>query len=126
MPAGLVLFCLDVPRLTRFYQAVAPLHVTHDEPGLTVLTGTQGELVLHALPPQIAATVTNPPTPREDSAMKLFFYVADLAATRHTITQAGGTMRDTTHEFEHRGLRACDATDPEGNVIQFRMRLQPA
>ncbi len=121
MPAGVVLFCADVPRLARFYQAVAELSPVHIEPGLTVLAGTHAEIVLHAIPPQHAEPVPVPPVAREDSYLKAYFPVADLARTRHRVHELGGTMHGSDREFEHRGMRMCDAVDPEGNVIQFRV-----
>jgi predicted enzyme related to lactoylglutathione lyase len=124
MPAGVVLFCADVPRMARFYQAVADLSPVHIEPGLTVLAGTHAEIVLHALPPQYAEPVSVPPTPREDTSVKPFFPVASLADARVRAAANGGALRDVEREFEHRGFRACDAIDPEGNIVQFRMPSQ--
>lgn len=121
MPAGVVLFCADVARLARFYQAVAELSPVHIEPGLTVLAGTHAEIVLHALPPQYVEPVPVPPVAREDSYLKAYFPVADLARTRQLVHDHGGIMHGAEKEFEHRGLRMCDAVDPEGNVIQFRV-----
>lgn len=121
MPAGVVLFCADVPRLAQFYQAVADLSPVHMEPGLTVLAGTHGEVVLHALPPQYVEPVPVPPVAREDSYCKPYFPVANLAAARSAVVAHGGLMHPADREFEHRGLRMCDAVDPEGNVIQFRV-----
>lgn len=121
MPAGVVLFCADVPRLARFYQAAAELSPVHIEPGLTVLAGTHAEIVLHAMPPQYVEPVPAPPVAREDSYLKAYFPVADLARTRALVNANGGVMRAPEHEFEHRGMRMCDAVDPEGNVIQFRV-----
>lgn len=126
MPAGVVLFCADVPRLARFYQAVAELSPVHIEPGLTVLAGTHAEVVLHALPPQYVEPVPVPPVAREDSYLKAYFPVADLARTRAVVQANGGLMHAPEKEFEHRGLRFCDAVDPEGNVIQFRVPSQRA
>jgi catechol 2,3-dioxygenase-like lactoylglutathione lyase family enzyme len=121
MPAGVVLFCADVPRLARFYQAVAALSPVHIEPGLTVLAGTHAEIVLHAIPPQYVEPVPVPPVAREDSYFKAYFPVDDLARTRDLVNVLGGIMYGPEKEFEHRGLRMCDAVDPEGNVIQFRV-----
>lgn len=124
MPAGVVLFCSDVQRLAHFYEAVAELSPVHIEPGLTVLAGTHAEVVLHALPPQYAdrpETAKMPAEAREDSYCKPYFPVPDLERTRLLVIEHGGTMQPVEREFEHRGLRMCDAIDPEGNVIQFRV-----
>jgi hypothetical protein len=124
MPAGVVLFCADVPRLAQFYAAVAELSPVFIEPGLTVLAGTHVEIVLHAIPPAYAEPVATPPVTREDAYCKPYFPVSDLARTRELVTRHGGAMHAVEREFEHRGLRMCDAIDPEGNVIQFRVPSQ--
>lgn len=124
MPAGVVLFCSDVQRLAHFYEAVADLSPVHVEPGLTVLAGTHAEVVLHALPVRNADrtdTATAKAEAREDSHCKPYFPVPDLERTRILVIEHGGTMQPVEREFEHRGLRMCDAIDPEGNVIQFRV-----
>lgn len=125
MPVAVVLFCADVSRLALFYQSVAQLSPVHDEPGLAVLAGAHAELVLHALPPQHVEPASVPPVAREDACLKPCFPVADLARTREAVNAHGGVMNPAEREFEHRGLRMCDALDPEGNVIQFRAPVDP-
>lgn len=121
MPAGIVLFCADVTRLAPFYEAAAELSPVHVEPGLIVLAGTHVEVVLHALPAEVASPGQTPPVAREEAYLKPSFPVGDLAQTREVVARNGGVMRPAEAEFEHRGLRCCDAVDPEGNVIQFRV-----
>jgi predicted enzyme related to lactoylglutathione lyase len=62
----------------------------------------------------------NPPTPRRDTAIKPFFVVTSLAAAREKAATSGGALEPANKEWSARGFRACEAVDPEGNVIQFR------
>ncbi len=121
--SGAVVFAKRVDRLTAFYRDVAALVVTHEEPGLVVLEGNGVQLVLHAIPPHIADTfeIADPPVAREDTAIKLFFHVADFAAARAAATAHGGRFNPPDQEWGARGFRACDGVDPEGNVVQIRM-----
>jgi catechol 2,3-dioxygenase-like lactoylglutathione lyase family enzyme len=120
--AGVVLFANDVRRLAAFYEAVTSMRRTHEEPGLIVLASPHSELILHSIPPQIAAQypVATPPVVREDTAIKPFFRVASLAVARVAASLQGGALRPVADEWGARGFRACEAHDPEGNVIQFR------
>jgi catechol 2,3-dioxygenase-like lactoylglutathione lyase family enzyme len=119
---GTVLFANDVARLAQFYEAVTTFVRTHEEDGLIVLADHRAQLILHAIPPAIAAQypITTPPHVREDSAIKPFFRVTSLAATRDAAAALGGALRPADEEWAARGFRACEAHDPEGNVIQFR------
>lgn len=119
---GVVLFANDIERLARFYTAVTGLARTHEEPGLVVLADAQWQLVVHAIPPAIAAQypITTPPALREDTAIKPFFPVTSLAEARRVAAEHGGALRPAEQEWSARGFVACEAYDPEGNVIQFR------
>jgi predicted enzyme related to lactoylglutathione lyase len=119
---GTVLFANDVERLAQFYEAVTTFARTHEEDGLIVLADHRTQLILHAIPPAIAAQypIITPPHVREDSAIKPFFRVTSLAAARAAAAALGGALRPAHEEWGARGFRACEAHDPEGNVIQFR------
>ena len=60
------------------------------------------------------------PRVREDSYIKPFFPVNSLSEARERAVALGGQLRPPNEEWEARGFRACEAIDPDGNVIQFR------
>ena len=115
---GVVIFSGDHKRLTRFYEAMTGLPVRFTDDGVCVLRTDTFELVIHSLPSE--TTSSNPPLPREDSYIKPFFPVKSLAEARAKATALGGQLRPQNEEWEARGFRACEAIDPDGNVIQFR------
>ena len=76
---------------------------------------------LHAVPERYAKNIVidDPPKPREGAPTKVAFYAEDVKATREELLAAGVQM-GKLHEFD--GMSFCNATDPEGNVIQFSNR----
>jgi catechol 2,3-dioxygenase-like lactoylglutathione lyase family enzyme len=111
---GAMLFVKDLDRMTAFYTEVL---------GLTAVAETRlanwvefqsngSRFSLHAIPPEIAASISieTPPAPRERSATKLTFQVADVNATLSKIEAMGLPL-------VRRPWGAVEATDPEGNVF---------
>ena len=115
---GAVIFTGDHKRLAKFYEAVTDLSVRYADEGITVLGSETFELVIHSLPNEPA--VSDSPHVREDSYIKPFFPVKSLAEARERAAALGGMLRPQSEEWEARGFRACEAIDPDGNVIQFR------
>ena len=115
---GVVIFTGDLERLSKFYERVTGLVVEVSDEKHTVLASDTFELVIHALgsEPKVSA----PPRSREDTYIKPFFPVASLAETRKQAAELGGQLRPAEAEWCARGFRACEAIDPDGNVIQFR------
>ena len=98
----------------------------HVEDGLRVIASDRMELVIHGVPPHVLAPATETPPPaREDTAIKLFFVVPSLARTREMAPLLGGYVFPPEREFTARRFRACNACDPEGNVVQFRELFLP-
>jgi predicted enzyme related to lactoylglutathione lyase len=75
-----------------------------------------------AIPANIAATVkvSDPPTRREGSPIKLVHFVQSIAAARKQTTELGGHLNSAAREWKFQGVRVCDGHDPEGNVFQLR------
>lgn len=119
---GVVIFTGQRERLSKFYEAVAELPVVYTDADVTVLGSDKFELVIHSLPSEIS--MPEPPQPREDSYLKPFFPVPGLAKAREIAASFGGRLRPQSQEWSARGFRACEAIDPDGNVIQFREDLR--
>ena len=115
---GVVIFTGDHKRLAKFYEGMTGLTVSFADDQITVLGSDTFELVIHSLPSEPA--VSNPPRVREDGYIKPFFPVASLSEAREKAATLGGQLRPQSAEWAGRGFRACEATDPDGNVIQFR------
>ncbi|HUD40546.1 MAG TPA: VOC family protein [Dokdonella sp.] len=117
---GVFVYAKDVERLARFYAALLGLRRVHDAAELAVLGGASIQLIVHAIPPAIAATIRidSPPKRREDTALKFFFTVPSLAEARRSAAALGGEV--LAEVWDGPGFRVCNAVDPEGNVFQLR------
>jgi catechol-2,3-dioxygenase len=115
---GVVIFTGNHKRLAKFYEAMTGLAVRFTDDQITVLGSDTFELVIHSLPGE--PEVSEPPAAREDCYIKPFFPVASLTEARERAAALRGLLRPRNEEWEARDFRACEATDPDGNVIQFR------
>lgn len=118
--AGLFVYAKDAPRLVAFYMAIIGMRQLHSASDLTVLEADGVQLLVHAIPPAIAATIdiSVPPEPRDTTALKFFFTVPSLALARRTALQLGGDV--VQQEWLGPGFRVGNAIDPEGNIFQLR------
>lgn len=114
---GAVIFVKDLKRMMAFYGGALGLSLLDDQSGEGWAEFATGgaSLLLHAIPPGLAAeiSITDPPRTREESATKLLFRVTDVEAERARLVSHGVRM------LELRAWGACDGVDPEGNVFQI-------
>lgn len=120
--AGALIYAKHVDSLAAFYQTVLGMAVSHATVDLTVLTSADAQLVIHAHPESIAGqiTITVPPALRDWSAVKLFFTVDNLEATRTLIPTLGGVVLPEI--WSGPSFRVCNVADPEGNIFHIRER----
>ena len=118
--AGVLVYASDRDRLERFYCEVAGMRRLHADDHVAVLASDDLQLVLHRIPPQIAAdiVVTSPPRRREDVAIKFFLTVPDLAVAAERIAALGGAL--FADRWQGPGFTMGNAMDAEGNVFQVR------
>ena len=127
--AGTVLFAKDMNAIAAFYSTVVGLHEKERGSDFVLLEHVGFELVVHAIPKRIAASIviTKPPRRREGTPIKPVFLIPSINAARPLVAEFGGVLNPPEAEMRFRGWRACDGHDPEGNVFQLRERaLEPA
>lgn len=123
--SALVIFAVNVKAMADFYKAVAGFSAD-PRPGDSkkdIRLGKEGEeLLIHSIPPRIAKTIVieTPPLAREESAMKTIFDVDSLSSALEQVTLRGGLVTERTFTLD--GLTRQDIVDPEGNVVQLRVR----
>lgn len=117
---GLFIYAKDLERLADFYASILGMTRLHASSELAVLQSPELQLIVHAIPAEIASTIviTSPPQRREDSALKFFFTVPSIADARAHASRLGGEVYHD--QWDGPGFRACNAIDPEGNVFQLR------
>lgn len=118
--AGLFVYAKEKDRLCRSYEAIAGMTRLNETSDLSVLESPDIQLLIHRIPPSIAAsvTITTPPSRREDTALKFFFTVGSLEKARVKAAALGGEVWN--ENWKGPGFIVCNAMDPEGNVFQVR------
>jgi catechol 2,3-dioxygenase-like lactoylglutathione lyase family enzyme len=113
-----MIFVKDVDRMTAFYRDGLGLrHLTEESSeGWAKFDAGGAELALHQIPEHIARDIeiTDPPSAREDTPIKLVFETEDLEAARAHLSAQGAVMMEPANP------RRCDGLDPEGNVFTIR------
>jgi predicted enzyme related to lactoylglutathione lyase len=124
--AGAVVYAKHLRPMGRFYAEAVGLQVTEEAPGHVVLESQGFQLVLLAMPEHIALQVhiATPPVRREDTPIKLCFFVPRIASVRERALACGGELNSVEQEWQFQGHRVCDGHDPEGNVFQVREATQ--
>jgi predicted enzyme related to lactoylglutathione lyase len=122
--AGALVYAKDLQRMSVFYQRLLPMTRLAADDEHHVLESPDLQLVVHAIPPHIAATfaIAVPPERREEQAIKLFFTVDSLARAAAVARSLGGELFDGG--WSGPGFTARNGMDPEGNVFQLRELLR--
>jgi predicted enzyme related to lactoylglutathione lyase len=122
---GALIYAKDLERVAGFYRRLLALSVVHAELDRVVLGSGGFELIIHAIPADIASTIriTTPPAVRQETPIKLLLPIDDLAQARSMATQLGGHLASADREWQLANVRVCDGHDPEGNVFQLRQAV---
>ena len=120
--ALVVVFARDVPGMSAFYQQIAAMSEVEAAADHVVLEVAGFQVVVHALrgEPEPHRDSSGQIVAREDAYVKVCLPVTNLALARTRAAALGGRLGEPGQEWEARGFRACDGTDPEGNVLQLR------
>ena len=118
--AGVVVYAKDMERLAHFYSEVLNLREQHRAADWVVLESSAWQLVVHAIPAEIAAriSITQPPQRRDNLALKFFATVPSLADAAALVARLGGDLFNDV--WRGPGHNICNAMDCEGNVFQLR------
>ena len=118
--AGALIYAKDLPRLSGFYQRLLGMKLLHADAEHHVLKSADTQLIIHAIPPHIAAgvTISSPPKPRSEQAIKLFFTVPSLAAATDLAGSLEGGMFG--EEYSGPGFKVQNGYDCEGNIFHLR------
>jgi predicted enzyme related to lactoylglutathione lyase len=119
---GAVLFARRLDHIAAFYSKVLGLSEANRDADHILLDSPGFQLVVHRIPAHSDTPIhtAEPPTPNAKAALKPVFFVHSLASVRMIVSAHGGSMEPRDKEWSFNGVAVCDATDPEGNVIQFR------
>lgn len=120
--AAAVLYAKNLQRLAGFYARVARLSFSRSAPDHVVLECESFQLAVIQIPKHIADSIEiqEPPVRRENTAIKLVFFIESIADVRAVVSDEGGELNPMEREWIFDGNRVCDGHDPEGNVFQLR------
>lgn len=118
--AGALIYAKDLQSLSGFYQQVLGMRVLRADDEHHVIESADMQLIIHAIPPHIAATfaIASPPQLREEQAIKLYFTVPTLVAAESTAKELGGALFGPVYPGP--GFKVRNGYDPEGNIFQLR------
>ena len=119
----MLIYAKDFQALARFYEQVLDMQRLHEDEHIIVLESAALQLLIHALPAEIAARVQvgKPPQRRADVALKFFVTVPAIAEAASVAQALGGQVFD--ERWQGPGFAVCNAMDSEGNVFQLREPL---
>lgn len=112
--AGALLYAGDIETVATFYQQLLSMERHSVSRERIVLESPDFQLVVHALPAQVAV----PPAVPRPGAVRLFFTVQSLARAREDAARLGGVVHE--EQWSGPGFVVCNASDPEGNAFQLR------
>lgn len=117
---GVLLYAKNLALVSAFYERVLGARVVHSDTEHRVLQSADVQLIVHAIPHQIAEGIVIgvPPVPRENQAIKPFFTVKSLAAVEAVLEGAGGLVCGPV--WPGPGMKVRNVCDPEGNLIHLR------
>ena len=118
--AGIFIYAKDPDRLSGFYQSVLGMTAAHRTDQMVVLRSPDLQLIVHAMPSQVASQVviTSPPQLRDSAAIKFFCTVPCLSSARESAQSFGGQV--LAEQWQGPGFVVRNACDPEGNIFHVR------
>lgn len=118
--AGALIYAKDLERLSGFYRTLLGMRLLAADAHHHVIESADFQLIVHAIPPQIAATfeIASPPVVRDEQAIKLFFTMGSLGDAEARAAQLGGGALGPVYDGP--GFKARNMFDPEGNVFHLR------
>jgi hypothetical protein len=121
--AGVLIYAKDFQALARFYEQVLDMQRLHEDEHIIVLESAALQLLIHALPAEIAARVQvgKPPQRRADVALKFFVTVPSRGCGSMLITVVFANGQGVTiNASAETGKSAADAFAAAAAVAEPR------
>lgn len=120
--SGAVIYAKDFLRVANFYNNTTSLAIRTKDKSFVTLESESFQLVVIQAPSRIAGTIdiADPPKRREETPIKLVFFVGSISQHREIVKKFGGELYGKEKEWEFDEQVVCDGIDPEGNIFQLR------
>ncbi|MEO8002838.1 MAG: glyoxalase/bleomycin resistance/dioxygenase family protein [Arenimonas sp.] len=121
--AGALIYAKDLSRVSEFYQQLFDMKLLKADSEHHVIESADIQLIIHAIPAHIANTISisSPPEPRSEQAIKLFFTVPSISATEKIAAAFGGSLFGD--EYTGPKIKVRNGSDPEGNIFHVRENM---
>src|SRR5437867_7251074 len=111
--------------VAAFYSSVLGLETAGRDEEHVLLESRAFQLVVFRIPNHIASPIqiAVPPVRRANAAIKLVFFVPNIAKVRVSAEAHGGVVNGADKEWLFNGWKVCDGLDPE---MSFNSASRPA
>jgi predicted enzyme related to lactoylglutathione lyase len=118
---SVTIYVRDLVAMEAFYTEVTGASCSDRGETFATLTTSDFSFTLAQIPAEYAATfsISSPPEPREEAAIKVSFPVTNLDGARAIVDQHGGISEVGMTPWEWNGVVRVNVVDPEGNVVEF-------
>ena len=118
-----VVYAKSLTVVSSFYEQTLQLERVEVEATHVLLSRDSTEVAIVQAPESSTASVAlaSLPSLRTDTPLKLSFLVAGFARVREAARRTGGSLKPEEAAWSWRGCLHLDGSDPEGNVVQFRV-----
>jgi predicted enzyme related to lactoylglutathione lyase len=122
-PVSVVVYAKRLAAVSAFYERTLQLEQVEVEPTHVLLRRGSTEVAVVQAPESVTASVatSQPPALRTDTPLKASFLVEDFARVKEAATLTGGSLKPEETAWSWRGFLHLDGSDPEGNIVQFRV-----
>ena len=121
----IAIYASDMVNLSHFYAAALNLNIK--EKGNDFICLGRGEIEINIIKmngkPGSLIDKDENFSAREETPIKCSFLIDSFDQVRKTIKGYGGGLKDEIEAWEWRGVRHLDGYDPEGNIVQFRVKI---
>ncbi|MCJ7696366.1 MAG: VOC family protein [Anaerolineaceae bacterium] len=121
----IALYASDMSKLANFYIEAIDLKIK--ERGDDFICLGRGEIEVNIIKmngkPGMPVEKDEGFSIREETPIKCSFLIDSFDQVRKAIKAYGGGLKDDNEAWDWRGVRHLDGFDPEGNVVQFRVKI---
>ena len=121
----IAIYASDMVNLSHFYAAALNLNIKEKGNDFICLGRDEIEINIIKMNSKPGRSVEKDESfsAREETPIKCSFLIDSFDQVRKTIKSYGGGLKDEIEAWEWRGVRHLDGYDPEGNIVQFRVKI---
>lgn len=121
---AIAMYSSNISSLAKFYEEALDLNVVESGDGYICLENSGIEVNILQMNRKEAKKihVEQKFTIREETPIKCSFLVSTFDQVYKAITKYGGSIKSEVEAWDWRGTIHLDGYDPEGNVVQYRVK----